>query len=423
MKKTVRVFILLFAFLFSFAFCFLGGGYKGFSATASGESAHNIRFNITVNNKTYTFYEKEISGVYDKAFMEKYGRAEDKHEKIKYIKQILRMGFSKKDAICFVFPGFASKLAKIKKENEVDVTDASFKFNVNKPRGFDIINHQKGMFIDENRLYTELFNQLLIPGNTVNIKAHFRIINPTVLDEDVANFTSLKASFSTYYGASVASRKNNIKVAVLKINGSVIMPGETFSFNNTTGVRNSEAGYLPAKIIVNNEYTEDYGGGVCQVSTTLYNAALLAGLSIIQVHPHSLKPAYVPVSFDAMVSGRSLDFRFKNNTDGPIFIRASADGVTCRMEVFGEKNKYTIKRRSELLDYDYKNTDIAAKSKGFLDYYDAGGKLLFSRHVRADTYKKVKITPVFDFAGNGNLFDGDDSLFVVPNISANAFVG
>ena len=112
--------------------------------------------------------------------------------------------------------------------------------------------------------------------------------------------------------------------------------------------RNEENGYKKAKIIKQGSFSQEFGGGVCQVSTTLYNCALLADLEIVEVNPHSLPVSYVEPSFDAMVNTGSSDLKIKNNTDKPIYIATSGDDEFCKICMFGCENPYKIIKKSTL---------------------------------------------------------------------------
>ena len=105
-------------------------------------------------------------------------------------------------------------------------------------------------------------------------------------------------------------------------------------------------GYKKAKIIFNGAFIDGIGGGVCQVSSTLYNAALLSDLLITEYHSHSLPVSYVALSFDAMVNSGSADLRFINNTHNPVIIKTSADGSKLKISIYGEPPEYTIERKS-----------------------------------------------------------------------------
>jgi len=126
------------------------------------------------------------------------------------------------------------------------------------------------------------------------------------------------SEFHTKFSGANAGRANNIKVASTSVDGAHLEPGEVFSFNETVGPTIGRRGYLPAKIFVNGEEKEGYGGGVCQVSSTIFNAAKMAGLEIVERHPHSKEVHYVGKNQDAATSYGGVDLKFKNNKNFPI---------------------------------------------------------------------------------------------------------
>lgn len=146
----------------------------------------------------------------------------------------------------------------------------------------------------------------------------------------------LRSRFSTVYTKSISERKSNIKLAASSFNGYFLDVGAEFSFNRVVGRRTTSRGYKNAKIIVQGKFVDGVGGGVCQVSTTLYNAVLSAGLRVTEFHAHSLPVSYVPPSFDAMVNSGSADLRFVNDTSGPIIIYTKADGDRLTVSIWGE---------------------------------------------------------------------------------------
>lgn len=147
-------------------------------------------------------------------------------------------------------------------------------------------------------------------------------------------FDEPMGEYRTSYASSCASRKHNVELAASAVNGTVVAAGKEFSFNVTVGVRSAKRGYLPAPVIVGGEFTTGTGGGVCQVSTTLYNAVLRSGVRVTEVSRHSLPVSYVPYSMDAMVS-EATDFRFINDTPYPIRIEMKADGSTLKAALYG----------------------------------------------------------------------------------------
>ena len=138
-------------------------------------------------------------------------------------------------------------------------------------------------------------------------------IKPSGTIEDLKQKTILRSKFSTNYSKSTENRKSNVRTALGAFNGQIIMPEQEVSFNEITGARTKENGYKPANIILNGVYVQGSGGGVCQASTTLYNALLLSNIEILEVSKHSLPASYVPLALDAMVSEGISDLKFKNN--------------------------------------------------------------------------------------------------------------
>ena len=154
-----------------------------------------------------------------------------------------------------------------------------------------------------------------------------------VRTEDLLPTVSLVASFSTSF-AEVPNRVHNLRLACRAVNGTVLGPGEEFSFNRVVGERTEARGYRSAKIIADGDFVEGVGGGVCQVSTTLYNAAMLAGLRQVEVHRHSLAMHYVASSRDAMVSAWS-DLRFANDGPMPAYLYATINNGKVIVRIYG----------------------------------------------------------------------------------------
>ena len=161
------------------------------------------------------------------------------------------------------------------------------------------------------------------------------------------------ASFSTIYDASSINRAYNVELATKKINGTVIMPGETFSYNKIVGSRTIEAGWKEGTAYIAGKVVPSVGGGVCQVSSTLYNTALLANLEITERTNHTFTVDYVAASRDATVYYGSLDFCFKNTRTYPIKIVATAQNGVCKISMYGikEKVEYEIILQSKITSY------------------------------------------------------------------------
>lgn len=163
-------------------------------------------------------------------------------------------------------------------------------------------------------------------SDTINIPA--KITQPEVTSEDLRStlLAHELGRYSTDYSSSSADRAYNIKLACEKINGYVLAPGDEFSYNNVVGPRTVERGFRIASVYVGNTVQPGIGGGICQVSSTMYNAVVFADLEITARRNHTLPVAYVPKGRDATVSYGGTDFCFKNNTSMPVEIRAIAEG-------------------------------------------------------------------------------------------------
>ena len=222
----------------------------------------------------------------------------------------------------------------------------------------------------------------------------------------------LRAEFSTDYAKSSAERKHNIALAVKSLDKTFIDVQGEFSFNCAVGARTEKRGYKSAKIIVKGEFVEGVGGGVCQVSTTLYNAALLAGLEITECHAHSIAVNYVAPSFDAMVNSGSADLRFINRTHNPVIIRTAANGEKLTVKIYGEpmREKYSLKsvlKREIAPEYkvvkDEKGEypDLFSGERKIISYGKSGiesegrliktvnGKVVFSKVIRRNRYAPI----------------------------------
>ncbi|MCC5909789.1 MAG: VanW family protein [Clostridiaceae bacterium] len=143
------------------------------------------------------------------------------------------------------------------------------------------------------------------------------------------------SSFSTSFSTSNVPRTTNIRIATDAIDGLLLAPNQQFSFNEVVGERTVQQGYQPAGVFINGRLASGIGGGICQVSSTLYNTALNAGLEILERHPHSLPVSYVARGRDAAISWGLLDLRFRNNTDHYIYIHGRVQGSRVFFEFFG----------------------------------------------------------------------------------------
>jgi vancomycin resistance protein YoaR len=165
------------------------------------------------------------------------------------------------------------------------------------------------------------------------------IANKTVNDLGEEAFPNTLGTFTTRYDASNKNRSNNIVLASSKINGTVILPGETFSYNKTVGKRTITSGFKEAGAYAGGKVIQEVGGGICQVSSTLYNAVLYANLEIVDRSNHYFECSYVDAGRDATVSWGTVDFKFRNNRTYPIKIEAYSKNGVVKISIKGIKEE------------------------------------------------------------------------------------
>lgn len=172
------------------------------------------------------------------------------------------------------------------------------------------------------------------------------ITKPKVTIDQIGTeaFPDQLATFTTRYDVSDRDRSTNLEIACQKINGKVVLAGETFSYNQTLGPRTAAAGYKNGKVYEGGEVVDGIGGGICQISSTLYNTALMANLEIVERRNHQFVTSYLPAGRDATVVYGAIDFKFKNTRKFPVRIVASAKNGIATVSMFGikEEQEYTF---------------------------------------------------------------------------------
>ena len=182
-----------------------------------------------------------------------------------------------------------------------------------------------------------------------------KITTPEITTNKIGSeaFPDLLSTFSTKYDASNTPRTTNLKLAMNKLNGVVVSPGETFSYNKTLGKRTAEAGYREAGGFAGGRVVQTLAGGICQISSTLYDAVVYANLEIVERHNHMFLAGYVGAGKDATVVYGAYDFKFKNTRKYPIMLKTSIGSGVARIDVFGIKEdvEYEVEISSKILSY------------------------------------------------------------------------
>ena len=171
--------------------------------------------------------------------------------------------------------------------------------------------------------------------NQKDVEAIVNVIPAKPSTADISKINDVLGDYTTYFNPQDGQRTNNVRLAAMALNNRLIPPGEVFSFNDVVGERTATTGYSPAIVFVNQSMIKDIGGGICQDSSTLYQAVNQANLALVEKHTHSLPVSYVGRGQDATVSYGILDFRFRNDTQGYILISARTGANWLRIRLFG----------------------------------------------------------------------------------------
>lgn len=234
------------------------------------------------------------------------------------------------------------KVAKQPKDAYVDKSSEIPKF----------IAHEVGLDFDKE----ELRNVIKNIGDNKSVEFKLNVTEPKVKLADITwdLYNYQVSTYKTYFATTDPNRVNNLGVALGILNGKVIMPGETFSYNATVGSASTAQGFKPASTFVGGNIVKEVGGGICQTVSTLYNAVLLANLEVVQRKNHSLPVGYVPGSRDATVYYPSVDFKFKNTRNYPLKIVTTFNaGGNLSISLKGTKEEVepVVKISSKTLSY------------------------------------------------------------------------
>ncbi|WP_461204613.1 VanW family protein [Clostridium sp. DL1XJH146] len=228
-----------------------------------------------------------------------------------------------------------SVISQIEKEINKEPKAASIKYLGNSK--FEVTDDVKGAIVDSKELISLINEKIKEEEGDITVEAPIEELIAEPTGKQLRSIDTIVGSHNTSYTTSSYARSTNIEVATKAINGLLLMPGETFSFNEVVGKRTAAAGYMEAPVIVNKELVPGLGGGICQVSTTLYNAALKGGYEIVDRSHHTYPSHYADIGRDATVDYGNLDFAFKNNFDYPIYIQGYSKSKNLYFNIFSAK--------------------------------------------------------------------------------------
>ncbi len=224
---------------------------------------------------------------------------------------------------------------KIKKEidskpKDAALTYAAKKINITRETDYRNLDIDRNIELVENQLRKGIFG-------TIELQVDER--KPRLTYDELSAVNGVISNFSTQFNRNDVNRTDNIKLACSRIDNRILLPGESFSMNSVLGPRTRDNGYKEAPIIFKNELVPGTGGGVCQVSSTLYNTVLLAGLDVIERTHHSMPLTYISPGRDATINEGSIDFRFVNDSGYPVVLKAYVSGSRLYISLLGKKRE------------------------------------------------------------------------------------
>lgn len=339
-------------------------------------------FNYKINIRDLDFqydYDKAINQAYEIA---RKGKGLDRLKEIKELEKNKNINIELESS--FNEDKAETLISQMQKDIDVAMVEAQFDFNGG---NFIITDEIRGRYVYVDKII-ELINNNVYDLNVIEIPVEPVI--PNITRGQLERINGVIGEFTTSFKTSTAERKENIRISSKAIKDvGVIMPGETVSFNQATGPRSISNGYQGATVIEEGEFTDGVGGGVCQTSTTLYNALLRADLSVVARGPHSIPIRYVPFGQDAAVAYDYLDLKYRNDFDFPIYIDYIYTGNSITFKIYGDKNikNYDVKIDSETVDtetYEVERINDKTLAKGKEEVVQQG-----RNGYKVNTYKSI----------------------------------
>lgn len=270
--------------------------------------------------------------------------------------------------------------------------DAQFTIKDNRVTAFAL--SEEGIRLEINNNITILSKELLNPSDAKQIQLKINKIQPKITTDSINSLgiTTILAKGTSNFSGSPNSRIHNIKIGIAKFNGILIKPDEEFSFNKILGEVGPEQGYKPELVIKKDKTIPEYGGGLCQVSTTMFRAAVNAGLEITQRYPHAFPVKYYnPQGFDATIYPPFPDLKFINNTPKHILIQTKINGYELIFEIYGTNDTRKVEIDGPY-QYDIKE-DGSMKARLVQKVYDENNNLIIDKTFYSN-YKSPDLYPI-----------------------------
>jgi vancomycin resistance protein YoaR len=368
------------------------------------------KIEIQANDRTYVLDYGKLQVSYNASEVAKAAFSYGKEGNIIQKFRIIRAAEKKEFKLKFAYN--PNPIDELIEEIEKDTNKAAVNASVTINKGDIKINPEvNGAKIEKDKLKQAIVG--LLEGDASSeskrVLAPVEVIKPELTSEKLSAINSKVSSFSTNFSASAANRINNINLATKAINGTLLMPGESFSFNEIVGQRTVARGYREAGVIIDNQLDSGIGGGICQVSSTLYYAILKANLKATERRNHSLPLSYIGKGLDATVDWGNIDLKFTNTLEVPVYIEGYLENKNVYFNLYSsqELTKKTYEMITEVYNtvqptvkyiddpnlYEgqtevVKKSSVGYKVKTYRKTFE-NGKLVNTELISSDNYKVV----------------------------------
>jgi len=329
-------------------------------------------------------------------------------ERLRSIRRLKSEGLKIKSEICYNKEKTGNILDSIIKDIEIKPKDAGIRINKGK---IEITPHENGLLADIELTLYKVYKSLE-SGTLNDVVISIESVMPDITTEMVKDISFKLGEYNTAFNPENESRSHNIKTACEKISQTLLLPGQVFSMDKMLGERTEKNGYRTAKVIVGNELVDGLGGGICQVTSTAYNAVLLSGLEVVERRNHSIPLSYIEMGRDATISHGYIDFKFKNSSGYSVVIEAETSGGRVYVTIWGKRPDmvYTVKIRTKIIEIIQPDsvetkedeTLLPGETKivkeavpGYIvevyrDTYDMKGNLVKTEKISVDRYQPQK---------------------------------
>lgn len=361
-----------------------------------------VSISVKAKDKTYTITEKDLKYTYNtESVLTQLKNDEISNDKSdKSTKTYTIIATCTDDSI-------KSNAEKIKKDVDVAATNARVsEFNpYDGDNRFKYEDAKKGAVLDNKDLITQLSSAVKSGTGTMAINAVVKDVDAKI-SADMVKKNIIKLSTYETVSYNNANGNSNMKTALEACNGSVLEPGDVWSFNECTGDSNlSENGYKPAGVIADGKLVQGNGGGICQASSTIYNAAIRANVEIEERYCHLWASDYVPTGLDATIDYPNLDLKFSNPTDYQMFIECKMDGTTLSVTFWGWKSS----------DYDEIKTENEIGSTSGKEFSARAWRVYYKDGKEVDREELPSSTYESSGGIGGGSADGDNGVVSTPS--------